>query len=807
MATVIQIKRTANVTAPSTSDITEGELAYSEDKSNNGSGARLYIGSLNSGGSAVVDTIGGKYYTAKVDASTSTNTNNTIVQRDTSGNFAAGTITATLSGSATSANIASYANVLTTPRDIGLAGDLTGNVTFNGSQNVTLTATIAPNSVALGTDTTGNYVANVIPGTGLTGSGFGTEGATPTLTLATSGVSANTYGGTSQIPVITVDTFGRITSAANTSISIASSSFTTIAVAGQSNIEADSSTDTLTLANTLGVVIATDASSDTLTFSLSNTGVSATTYGGTTQVPVITFDAQGRATSASNVSLSSYLTDSSIATLTNKTFDVSVGSNNKFSIQSNEISSYTGSGAVVVLSQSPTISVLNISDSNLNIDGGTGSFFWSGQSGVLQSGNYKAGIYSSTTNGPDSLFTFGAASANTMSVSVEGSLFVGTAMPSNNGGLSTAYDGWLVVQSGGKFGGTINTLGALQFDDAATGKVIFADGTEQNTAFKTSVLTTANVTELTNLYFTNARARAALTSGNGIVYSSSTGNITLSATGVGESTYGSAAIVPVFTVDAYGRLSAASNVNIAIPSSALTTDVALGSQTSGAYVANLVAGTGISISGLGNEGTTPTITNSGVTSLAGTTNQITASASTGSITLSLPNALVAPGDLTVTGNLIVSGTAVTMDTASVVVEDPLVRFGNANPSDTLDIGFFGQYTSSGTKFAGLFRDASDSGKFKLFTDLTVDPTTNVVDTASYTVATLVSSLTGGTVSGLTANIVVGDGGTGRGTLTTNAVLYGQGTSAVGLATGTAGQVLQLNASGVPTFAGLDGGSY
>ena len=63
MATVIQIKRTGNITAPSTSDIIEAELAYSEDKSNNGSGAKLYIGSLDSTGNPTIDAIGGKYYT------------------------------------------------------------------------------------------------------------------------------------------------------------------------------------------------------------------------------------------------------------------------------------------------------------------------------------------------------------------------------------------------------------------------------------------------------------------------------------------------------------------------------------------------------------------------------------------------------------------------------------------------------------------------------------------------------------------------------------------------------------------------
>ena len=220
-------------------------------------------------------------------------------------------------------------------------------------------------------------------------------------------------------------------------------------------------------------------------------------------------------------------------------------------------------------------------------------------------------------------------------------------------------------------------------------------------------------------------------------------------------------------------------------------------------VTKLSAGTGISVDQ--NNGNV-TVTNTGVTSLAGTTNQITASASTGGITLSLPTTLTAPGDFTVTGNLYVQGTAVTLDTASITLEDPLVKLGNANPTDSLDIGFYGQYTSAGTKYAGLFRDHTD-GKFRLFSGLATDPTTNAISSGSVTVATLVANLTGGTVSGLTANIAVSDGGTGRGTLTTNGVLYGQGTSAVGIATGSNGQVLQLNSSGVPTFGGIDGGTY
>ena len=60
---------------------------------------------------------------------------------------------------------------------ITLAGDLTGSATITNLANATLTASIAANSVALGTDTTGNYVASVTGGTGITVSGSGSESA------------------------------------------------------------------------------------------------------------------------------------------------------------------------------------------------------------------------------------------------------------------------------------------------------------------------------------------------------------------------------------------------------------------------------------------------------------------------------------------------------------------------------------------------------------------------------------------------------------------------------------------------------
>lgn len=61
----------------------------------------------------------------------------------------------------------------------------------------------------------------------------------------------------------------------------------------------------------------------------------------------------------------------------------------------------------------------------------------------------------------------------------------------------------------------------------------------------------------------------------------------------------------------------------------------------------LASGTGISIATTAATDTV-TFTNSGVTALAGTANQITASASAGSVTMSLPSAITLPGSLTVT---------------------------------------------------------------------------------------------------------------------------------------------------------------
>ena len=76
MATVIQIKRSTGAYAPTVSDLAEGELAYVQDRSNSGAGAKLFIESVDSDNSTpLIHAIGGKYYTDILAGSSATPAN------------------------------------------------------------------------------------------------------------------------------------------------------------------------------------------------------------------------------------------------------------------------------------------------------------------------------------------------------------------------------------------------------------------------------------------------------------------------------------------------------------------------------------------------------------------------------------------------------------------------------------------------------------------------------------------------------------------------------------------------------------
>ncbi len=85
------------------------------------------------------------------------------------------------------------------------------------------------------------------------------------------------------------------------------------------------------------------------------------------------------------------------------------------------------------------------------------------------------------------------------------------------------------------------------------------------------------------------------------------------------------------------------------------------------------------------------------------------------------------GNLVVSGDLTISGSTTTVNTATITVEDPLIKLASGNSSaDTVDIGFYGLCDPSGSQdtYTGLIRDASD-GEYHLFDLLQAEPTTTM----------------------------------------------------------------------------------
>lgn len=151
--------------------------------------------------------------------------------------FNSGTNTYTISLPSTIDANAATASKWATARTITLGGDLDGNISIDGSADVTLNATIKANSVALGTDTSGDYVASVTAGDGISVTGTG-EGAAVTVTNSDRGSSQNIFKNV---------------------------------VVGANTITADSNNDTLTVAAGTGISVSGDSGTDTVT--ITNSGV------------------------------------------------------------------------------------------------------------------------------------------------------------------------------------------------------------------------------------------------------------------------------------------------------------------------------------------------------------------------------------------------------------------------------------------------------------------------------------------------------------------------------------------------------
>jgi hypothetical protein len=347
MATILQIKRSSGTTSPA--ELAQGELAYTYGSGSQGNnGDRLFIGTgtETNGVAANIDVIGGKYFTSLTDHVHGTLTASSAIIVDSNKAIDELFIGNSVSTGGTikfneGTNNGSNYVALKAPNSV--ASDITftlpGTDGTNGQALITNGSgvlsfatisgelTIADDSSSTTTISLGSDTLKISGGTGLSST---ISGDNITLNLDNTSVTAGSYGSSTEIPTFTVDAQGRLTAAGTASIS------TTLTISDDSSSTASITlgSDTLKIAG--GTGITSSISGDTITLDIDNTVV----------------------------------TESSTDTLTNKTFDTA-GTGNVFKINGNQISSYVGSGANVVLSSSPTITDLYTTGTGMNFAGST----------------------------------------------------------------------------------------------------------------------------------------------------------------------------------------------------------------------------------------------------------------------------------------------------------------------------------------------------------------------------------------------------------------------------------------------------
>ena len=176
-ATTVGVAGTTRLTVSATGTAVDGVMTATGNITATGNVAG---GNLKTGG-AVIATGAVTGATLAGDGSAITALNGT--------NIASGTVAAARVATLNQ-NTTGSAATLTTARAIALSGDVVGTADFDGSAGISIATTIQANSVALGTDTTGNYVGEgAVAGTGLSGS-LSAEGGT--FTVTSNATSANT---------------------------------------------------------------------------------------------------------------------------------------------------------------------------------------------------------------------------------------------------------------------------------------------------------------------------------------------------------------------------------------------------------------------------------------------------------------------------------------------------------------------------------------------------------------------------------------------------------------------------------------
>ena len=98
------------------------------------------------------------------------------------------------------------------------------------------------------------------------------------------------------------------------------------------------------------------------------------------------------------------------------------------------------------------------------------------------------------------------------------------------------------------------------------------------------------------------------------------------------------------------------------------------------------------------------------------------SPSTGALTVAGGVGII--GDVNIQGAITFGGSGTSVSAANLTVSDPMIFSGSTNTGDALDLGLVSKYVSSGTKYAGIVRDATD-GIYKFFKGASTLPSSTV----------------------------------------------------------------------------------